>query len=253
MARLLGLSDPPPVHVVEGDTQTPLMVLCEHASNAVPLSLRAFGVDARDMVRHIAWDVGARAVAERIATSVGGCGVFSGYSRLVVDCNRPLWSKTLIPEVSDGTDIPANRGLSWQAIAQRVEEIYLPYHLAVAEARGRFAARGVRPLVLFVHSFTPQMDDVARPWSIGAPHSVDDSVSRPFIEILRGVGGFEVGDDEPYGFGDYSDDYSVVEHAISKGLKHLFLEIRQDEIADEAGVILWSDRILSTLKTLKLI
>lgn len=253
MARLLGASDPPPVFAAEGGGQAPLMVLCEHASNAVPLSLAAFGVDARDMGRHIAWDIGARAVAERVATSIGACAVFSGYSRLVIDCNRPLWSKTLIPEVSDGTEIPGNRGLSWQAIAQRVEEIYLPYHLAVAEARGRFAARGVRPLMLFVHSFTPEMNGVARPWSIGAPHSVDCSVSRPFVDILRGVGGFEVGDDEPYGFGDYSDDYSVVEHAISKGLNHLFLEIRQDEIADEAGVVLWSDRILSTLRKLTLI
>lgn len=253
MSRLLGALDPPPVLVMEGDGRTPLLVLCEHASNAVPSSLGALGVDAKDMIRHIAWDIGARAVAQRIAVGVGARAVFSGYSRLVIDCNRPLWNRTLVPEVSDGTAIPGNRGLAWHSLAQRVEEIYLPYHLAAAEARGRFAARGVRPLMLFVHSFTPEMNGRARPWSIGASHSSDDSVSRPFNDFLRAMGGFEVGDDEPYGFEDYSDDYSVVEHAISKGLKHLFLEIRQDEIGDEAGVILWSDRILSVLKKMALI
>lgn len=253
MTSLLGVSDTQPVFVIEGDGRTPLLVLCDHASNTVPLSLGTLGIDPKDMARHIAWDVGARAVAERVALSFGGYAVFSGYSRLVIDCNRPLWSKTLVAEVSDGTKVPANRGLEWPAIAKRVEQLYLPYHLAVAEARGRFAANGVRPLVLFVHSFTPQMNGFARPWSIGVPHSSDDSVSRPFTEIMRRIGGFEVGDDEPYGFGDYSDDYTVVEHALSKGLKHLFLEIRQDEIAHEAGVILWSDRIIAALKELALL
>ena len=255
MTSLLGASDPAPVLTLNGDSERPLLVLCDHASRTVPQSLGTLGIlNHTDLSRHIAWDIGARAVTERIAARAGARAVLCGYSRLVIDCNRPLWSPTLVPEVSDGTIIPANRGLSWQEIASRVEGIYLPYHLAIAEALGRFAAKGVKPLVLFIHSFTPRMNGRDRPWSIGTPHTSDRSISDPFIAMMRGIGGFEAGDDQPYSFDDdYSEDYTIVAHALSRGLKHLFIEIRQDEIADAAGALLWGDRIFGALEELSAI
>lgn len=255
MTSLLSASEPAPFFTVNEDSHTPLLVLCDHASRVVPRSLGALGVtDDADMSRHIAWDIGARAVSERIAERAGACAVLCGYSRLVIDCNRPLWSPTLVPEVSDGTIVPGNHGLMWEEIARRVEEIYLPYHLAIAEALGRFAARGVKPLVLFVHSFTPRMKGFDRPWAIGVPHTFDRSVSAPFVQIMRRIGGFEAADDQPYSFGDdYSEDYTIVAHALSKGLKHLFLEIRQNEIASQEGALLWGDRIFDALKEMSVI
>lgn len=255
MTSIIGASEPPPFQILNGDSEMPLLVLCDHASRTIPASLGRLGIaDEADLSRHIAWDIGAQAVSERIVERTGACAVLCGYSRLVIDCNRPLWSPTLVPPTSDGTAVPANAGLSWQDVARRVEGIYLPYHLAIAETLGGFAARGIRPLVLFVHSFTPRMNGFDRPWSIGVPHTADRSVSDPFMAIMRSIGGFEAADDQPYSFdGDYSEDYTIVAHALGKGLKHLFIELRQDAIADPAGAQLWGDRIVDALEEMSAI
>lgn len=252
MMSIVGVTEPSPFLILNGDSERPLLVLCDHASRRVPLSLGRLEIaEEADLSRHIAWDIGAQAVTERLAARSGACAILCGYSRLVIDCNRPLWSPTLVPAMSDGTAVPANSGLSWQDIARRVEGIYLPYHLAIAETLGRFAARGIQPLVLFIHSFTPRMNGFDRPWSIGIPHTADRSISDPFVAIMRAIGGFEAADDQPYSFDDdYSDDYTIVAHALSRGLKHLFIEIRQDEIADPAGAELWGDRIFDALEEL---
>ena len=87
------------------------MLTCDHASHAVPESLGNLGLDSRDLERHIGWDIGAAEVTRRLAERFDAPAVLSGYSRLVIDCNRKLGSETSILEVSDGTVIPGNLGL----------------------------------------------------------------------------------------------------------------------------------------------
>lgn len=50
------------------------------------------------------------------------------YSCLVIDCNRPPGSETSIPEISELTPVPGNRGLSEGRKVARVREIFRPYH-----------------------------------------------------------------------------------------------------------------------------
>ena len=148
MADFLNSSDSVPFRHANTGSDIPLLVICDHASNAVPESLGNLGLDAHIMDTHIAWDIGAQRVAERIIKQTGCRGVFCGISRLVIDCNRPLRNSTLIPEKSDGVDIPANLNLSKEELGQRIEEIYLPYHFAIVEALSEFETPGEIGLVL---------------------------------------------------------------------------------------------------------
>ena len=68
---------------------------------------------------------------------------------------------------------------------------------------------------------------------------VDQRLSAPMLAALRAQAGIVVGDNEPYNL-DPNEDYSVPLHATRRGLAHLMIEFRQDEIADKAGQQRWA-------------
>lgn len=242
--------DPAPITRFNASGRAPVLVLCDHASNAVPSWVGDLGVSDDALNSHIGWDIGALAMAERLAERMDAPGVFSGYSRLVLDCNRPLSHPGLIPEMSDGVEIPGNRGLTAPQAGERIERIFLPYHFAVAEELVKFAARGVEPFILSVHSCTPVMNNFQRPWAIGIAHSPDVAVSQPLLATLQSMGGFEVGDNEPYAVDE--TDYTVVAHGLDRGLKHVLVEVRQDLIDDQPGAHKWADVLFDALEELNL-
>ncbi len=244
-------SDPAPFTRFNEQGQTPVLVLCDHASNAVPSWLGSLGISDDAMQSHIGWDIGALHMAERIAQRADAPGIFSAYSRLVLDCNRPLSDPALIPEVSDGTHIPANKTLTKEQAGERIEKIFLPYHFAIANKLTEFASRGIEPLILAVHSCAPVMNNIQRPWPIGIAHSPDERVSRPLIGKLEEIGGFAVGDNEPYAVDE--SDYTVVAHGLERGLRHVLIEVRQDLIADESGAHKWADVLFDALTGLELL
>jgi predicted N-formylglutamate amidohydrolase len=109
---LLGPLDPPAVTVRDFGQRRPAVVVCDHASNAVPRSLAALGLTAAVLARHVAWDIGAGALSEALAERLGLTCVLAGYSRLVVDCNRDPAGAASMLATSDGVRIPGNQSLS---------------------------------------------------------------------------------------------------------------------------------------------
>src|SRR5690606_38198156 len=100
----------------------------------------------------IGWDPGAAEVARGLAAELDAPLVLSGYSRLVIDCNRPLDNPQAIPAQSGGVAVPGNHALSPQERAMRIAALYRPYHRAIDRL---LDARGRRPTVLLsIHSFT---------------------------------------------------------------------------------------------------
>jgi hypothetical protein len=87
---------PEPVRIINPDGQSPFVLICDHASNAIPQEFGSLGLPAADLDRHIAWDPGAAPVARRMAKALDAVLVESGISRLVVDCNRPADAPDLI-------------------------------------------------------------------------------------------------------------------------------------------------------------
>ncbi len=240
-ARLLSAADPDPVRVTRRGEGAPFLLVCDHAGRRVPAALGSLGVDAADWERHIAWDIGAAGVCDRLAQALRCAGVAQAYSRLVIDCNRRPGHPTSIPPASDATPVPGNVGLDAAAAAARVAEIFTPYHTAIAAELDRRAAAGLKTALVAVHSFTPVMAGVARPWQAGVLHNRDPRLGRALARLLEAEG-FLVGDNEPYQLSDDSD-YTVPVHAERRGLAYVELEVRQDLIADAAGQAAWAERL----------
>jgi predicted N-formylglutamate amidohydrolase len=220
--------------------------LCDHASNFVPAELSDLGLPASELARHIAWDIGAAGVTTLLSAIFDAPAILSGTSRLVIDCNRNLNAVDLIPEVSDGTVIPGNRQLSETAKAGRVELWFRPYHDAVESVLRERAARGVTTVVVSIHSMTASLAGDARPWQIALSSYRDRSLADPVLAALRQCGNFTVGDNQPYDL-DPAVDYSIPFHALRRGLPHLQVEFRQDEVADPYGQQCWASRFSSAL------
>ncbi|MGE0724383.1 MAG: N-formylglutamate amidohydrolase [Alphaproteobacteria bacterium] len=243
---LLGPDEPPPWRAVNPDGRAPVLLLCDHASNRVPAALGDLGLPAARLDEHIAWDIGAAAVTERLAERLNAPALLTAYSRLVIDCNRHPGGAGSIPEASDGVAVPANRALSPEAAKARATSLFRPYHEAVASRLDRFADTGIVPALLSIHSFTPTMNGRARPWHVGVLWDRDPRLARPLLDALAADPSIVVGDNEPYSARD-PHGYSMAAHGGARGLPHVLIELRQDLIAAAGRAGDWADRLARVL------
>jgi predicted N-formylglutamate amidohydrolase len=195
-AGLLAVDEPAPFSFERLSGRAPAVLICDHASRYIPRALGTLGLDAADLARHIAWDIGAGEVVRHLAKRLDVPAVLSGFSRLAVDPNRHLQSRFSIPTDSDGTPIPGNRDLTTAARRQRIDSLFMPYHAAVSRLIEAKVASGQPPVLIFVHSFTPVMQGDERPWEAGILWDRDPRAALPLIDALR-ARGLAVGDNEP--------------------------------------------------------
>lgn len=239
---LIGPDDPAPVSLFNAQGRAPVLMVCDHASPAVPKALDRLGLPEAQLERHIAWDIGAADVARRLAVRLDAPLVLSSYSRLVIDLNRGLDDPTLVPAISDGTVIPVNRTLDTEGVEQRIATFFHPYHASVAAEVGKFRRRGVAPVLLSVHSFTPVMHDFERPWHIGILWDRDPRIPVPLMDRLRRDPTIHVGDNQPYS-GRHTGGGTIETHATPAGLPNVLIEIRQDLIDTPTKAGDWADRL----------
>ena len=122
MKALIGANDPKPVRLVGAALAPgPFVLLGDHAGNAVPGRLDALGLPPHELERHIAIDIGSRALGDALSARLDAPFVSQRYSRLVIDCNRKPADPTAIAEVSDGTRVPGNAVLSQDDRKARLE------------------------------------------------------------------------------------------------------------------------------------
>ena len=249
---LLDAQDPPPFTRLNPDGRPRFVLTCDHASRAVPHHMEGLGLAGEDLTRHIAWDIGAAEVTRHLAERLDAPAFLAGYSRLAIDCNRPLTSPTSIPIVSDGSEIPANRDVSATEAAARAEALYWPYHRQTAGALDRLIASGEIPIFVAMHSFTPQLDGGdARPWHIGLLWEHDGRLVAPLNDAFSAlVPDICIGENEPYAIVGPSD-YSIPEHGQKRGLPHIEIEIRQDLIDTPEGAKLWAGRVAEALEAVR--
>lgn len=245
---LIGPDDPPPIELLNPDGAPQLLLLCDHASRSFPAAMNQLGLDNMALDRHIAWDIGAGQVTRLLAQRFGAPAVLAGYSRLIVDYNRKLDDPTAFPEVSDGIVVPGNQGLSEEDKILRVISFYEPYHDAVALRIQHALGAGAVPAVISIHSFTPTFAGRSRHWKIGVLWDTDPRIPVPFISGMRAsVGADCVGDNEPYSGRD-PHDFTIDNHAETRGLPHMSIEIRQNLIDSEEGTVEWARLIGDALE-----
>ncbi len=238
---LLAPAEPPPYEIFNRTGRAPVLLLCDHATRFLPRALGTLGLSEAELKRHIAWDIGIAEVARGLAERLDAPAVLSHFSRLVIDPNRALDDPTIIPRLGDGGVIPGNQDLSPAAVRARVEGFHRPYHAAVERALDALSAREPPPAVVSMHSFTPVIKGVERPWHIGILWSEDARLSTPLMARLRAQG-IPVGDNEPYSARD-GHGYSLHRHAAPRRLANVLIEVRQDLIDTHHGAAEWSDRL----------
>jgi predicted N-formylglutamate amidohydrolase len=238
---------PPPVRVLNEHGTSPIVLLCEHASRFIPPRYAGLGLDERDLQRHIAWDIGAADVAERISQLIDAPLVMAGYSRLLIDLNRPLGSATSIPDISEETPIPGNSGIGAEERAQRAQLYFDPFHAAVKQLLDERQSNGSVTAVVGIHSFTPVFKGVSRPWHAGILFRKSEAFGRHLVDSLGGENS-AVAANEPYQIEDDSD-YTVPVHGEMRGLHSVLVEIRQDLVSDSQGTETWSRRLAKALAT----
>jgi len=250
LSRLLAPEDPLPFIVHNAAGRAPWLLIADHAGQQVPRALQGLGLPPGEIDRHIGWDIGIAGVTARLATALDAVAISQVYSRLVIDCNRPHASPTLIAARSDGTDVPANQALTAPDRQRRIDEIFAPYHQRIVAELDTRSAQARPTLLVAMHSFTPAMAGMARPWHAGVLYHRDTRLAHALRDALRAEGDLVVGDNEPYAVSD-SSDYAVPVYGEGRGLVHVELEIRQDLIADEAGQLLWAQRLARVFSSLR--
>ncbi len=245
-APLLGHDEPSPVREANASGRSPYLLVCDHYGRLIPRRLGDLGVPAAELTRHIAWDIGIAGVAEALAGQLDAHLIAQRYSRLVIDCNRPPEAPSSIPRVSEATAIPGNQALAPDAKAERREAIFQPYHDRIGEVIERRLQDGMPTVLVSLHSFTPVYAGVARPWHVGTLYQRDARLAPLLLERLRREADLVVGDNQPYAVSDLTD-YSIPVHGEARGLINSGIEIRQDQIADQAGQRQWADRLARIL------
>src|SRR5260221_11831557 len=84
---LLGPDDPPPFDILHPERRAPLLIICDHASRAMPRALGRLGLDETLLMRHIGWDIGAAEGTRRLAPLLDAPAVLCGHSPPVTDVN----------------------------------------------------------------------------------------------------------------------------------------------------------------------
>jgi predicted N-formylglutamate amidohydrolase len=242
----MGGEAPPAATLVNEAGASPLVLLCEHASNHIPAAYGGLGLKAQDLLRHIAWDIGAAALAHRLAALLDAPLVLSGYSRLLIDCNRPPGSPTSIPLRSEDTDIPGNQGLDAAEVARRQAAFFTPFQDRVTQLLDARAALGRPSIVIGVHSFTPVFLGVSRPWQAGVLYRQAEALGQGLIAGLRADPALTVGDNEPYRI-ELDHDYTVPVHGDARGIPAALIEVRQDLLGTEDGIEAWAARLAPCL------
>jgi predicted N-formylglutamate amidohydrolase len=243
---LLLPDEPAATHVVNPAGTAPFLLVADHAGNRVPQKLARLGLPAAERDRHIGWDIGIGAVADRLARHLDAVLIRQTYSRLAIDCNRPPDAETSIPAVSDGTAIPGNRAIGPQDRAARRAAIFDPYHDRIAGELDARAATGEATVLVALHSFTPRLDGFDRPWHASVLYRHDPRLGRALRDLLRQERGLCIGDNEPYSVSE-DTDYTIPIHGERRGLLHVAIELRQDLIADPTGQEAWAARLARLL------
>ena len=241
-SAILSDEDGAPVETVNPDGRADVVLICEHAANRIPGALDALGLDRETRISHVAWDPGAAEVARAMADRLDAPLFLQRFSRLVYDCNRPVFADSAVPAVSERYAIPGNDGLDAGARAARQAAIYLPFRDTIAAfVRGRIDA-GRPPMIVTVHTFTPVFQGSRRTTELGVLHDADARLADAVLALLAADGGLKVRRNDPYGPED-GVTHTLKVQALGHGLPNVMFEIRNDLVADAAQQRAFAERL----------
>lgn len=225
---ILAPEDGPAVVVTNPCGTGPVVLVCEHASAAIPAALNGLGLSQADRLSHAVWDPGALDLARAMSERLHAPLVAGGVSRLVYDCNRPPSADSAMPARSETVDVPGNHALSPAQRAARTDAVYRPFQTALSTVLERHGGA-----VVTVHSFTPLWHGTPRHTEIGLLHDSDARLATAMMMNWSGPLKAEL--NAPYSATD-GVTHTLAEHAIPRGRLNVMIEVRNDLLADAAAV-----------------
>jgi len=207
------------------------VLTCEHAGKRFPHRGGLSADDRALLNTHWGWDIGAWELTQEVSKRLNAAAIGSIWSRLWVDLNRHVGDPTLVRSEAEG------RPLSWNAIRpeeieRRLDVYYYPFHVEIDRLIARHVLHGVKPLILAVHSFTPELHGRKRNFDIGVLYEHHRGPAYRFGRALKAAG-LRVRYNEPYSGVD-GMMYSADRHGAHHRLPCLELEINQG-LFDERG------------------
>lgn len=240
---ILTRNDGPAAEVLNPGGSAAICLVCEHASAYVPPALGGLGLADEHRLSHAAWDIGGRDLAVAMADRLDAPLVASRISRLVYDCNRPPSAADAIPARSEVIDIPGNAGLSDTDRAARVAEVYAPFRDLLHTTLDGFTEP---PTLVTIHTFTPVWHGQPRAVELGLLHDSDDRLARAMLDAAPKDVDTRL--NAPYSVTD-GVTHTLREHAIARGLQNVMIEVRNDLVADAAGIARFCDILCAMLTT----
>ena len=203
-----------------------VLLVCEHASNHIPVRYDTLGLNDAEKISHAAWDIGAKGLSEKLSELLDAKLVLSTVSRLVYDCNRPPSAHDAMPSKSEVIEIPANVGLSDDAKQERINTVYKPFEKRLSDTIKSYP---VAPILVTIHSFTPLYYGKPRDIEIGLIHDADQTLIAKMMALAPAHTDYKLSLNEPY-----AKDDGVVHtldfHGTSNGLINVMVEVRNDLI-----------------------
>lgn len=237
---------PDPVECLNEGGTSSIVVLCEHASNHIPSEYDELGLDATDVERHIAWDIGAAAVTRRLAHLLDAPAFLGTYSRLLIDLNRPIDVEGSIPTRSEATDITGNLVLSASERQRRQARIFTPFQARVGAHVDARVEAGRPTFLVSIHSFTPLYSGTRRPWHAGILFAAAEGFGRRLIGRLSHDPALFVAANQPYSV-SRDEDYALLVHGDDRCIPALLVEIRNDGLSSAREIDAWADRLARAL------
>lgn len=227
--------------------QNNIILLCDHASHFIPKKYNKLGLSLKDIKRHIGWDIGALKLAKKISKKINATLIYSGYSRLLVDCNRPLKAKEAFTQKSEDTIVPGNINIKKKEKNLRAKKYYFPYHNQIKKIIENKIKIKCIPIIVSIHSFTPKYLNKIRPWHIGLLFINDKRLTTHFSKEIKKNKKLVLGLNQPYKMG-LEGDFTIPFFAEINGLPYVLIEMRQDLLIKKETIFYWSNLISKILK-----
>ncbi|MHC8371554.1 N-formylglutamate amidohydrolase [Pseudomonas sp. MDT1-85] len=241
----LGLYTQPAYTLSREASEHPLILVCEHASRFIPAGLNDLGLSHEAAREHIAWDIGALALAEGLSQALGATLLAANYSRLLIDLNRPRHAPDSIALQSEIYQVPGNRDLDEATRDYRRHCLFKPFHARLQTLIDARMAQGRPVRLVGIHSFTPIYYGQPRLLEVGVLYGQAGEYAQRVIDGLSRHP-LKVAGNQPYKV-DPLGDMTVPVHGDARGLESVLIEVRNDLLRTPENIGRWTDYLAPLL------
>ena len=236
-----------PYFIYNKNEDSKIILLCDHASKVIPRKYKNLGLSQKNINKHIGCDIGALKLAKIISKKINSTLIYSGYSRLLIDCNRALKEKDAFIKKSEDIIIPGNLKINRAEKILRAKKYYFPYHNQIKKIFEKKIRKEIVPIFVSIHSFTPIYLNKSRPWHIGLLYLKDKRLTLLFENEIKKNKKLKLGINQPYKM-SLKGDFTLPFFAETIGLPYVLIEVRQDLLIKNKSINYWSNFISKILK-----